>query len=164
VFPLCYVGRFTRAGPSRLLTVAREDMGSWLEGGRTGGGATGGSLGLPATGPGALAGVARRVVGLTIDWLLCLAISSAFLDADPMATLAVFAVENVVLVGTLGYTVGHRIAGLRVRALPGPDAGPGLGRAAVRTVLLCLVIPAVVWDADGRSLHDRAAGTAIVGR
>jgi hypothetical protein len=34
----------------------------------------------------------------------------------------------------------------------------------VRTVLLCLVIPAVVWDAEGRSLHDRVAGTVIVRR
>jgi hypothetical protein len=32
----------------------------------------------------------------------------------------------------------------------------------VRTVLLCLVLPAVVWDSSGRGLHDVAAGTVIV--
>jgi hypothetical protein len=41
---------------------------------------------------------------------------------------------------------------------------PNLLLAAVRTALLLLVIPAVVWDADGRGLHDRVAGTAIVRR
>lgn len=116
------------------------------------------------------------MVGLGIDWVASLAVSAALFDGDPMATLGVFAVENVVLVATLGHTLGHRVAGLRVRRLLAPrtgptpvdapaDAGaPGLIPALVRTVLLCLVVPAVVWDADGRGLHDRAAGTAIVRR
>ncbi len=29
-------------------------------------------------------------------------------------------------------------------------------------VLLCLFLPAMFWDKDGRSLHDKAAGTLIV--
>ncbi len=149
--------------------AAREDMGSWLQGGQGGDVASAGRLGLPATGSGSPAPLGRRVVALAVDWLLCLAISGAFLDADPMATLAVFALENLLLVGTLGYTVGHRLLGLTVRAAPASVGGatyvpPGVGRAAVRTVLLCLVVPAVVWDGDGRSLHDRAAGTVIVRR
>ncbi len=154
-------------------------MGSWLEGGPSGGsrGARAG-LGLPASGPGSLAPLSRRVVAVAIDWALCLAISGGFFGADPLATLAVFAVENVLLVGTIGSTVGHRLLGMLVRPAPaaggpataGPAAGPakgaapGIVRAAVRTVLLCLVIPAVVWDAEGRSLHDRAAGTVLVRR
>jgi hypothetical protein len=144
-------------------------MGSWLEGGPSDGAARG-RLGLPVRGPGSMAPLGRRVVALAIDWLLCLAISEAFVDGDPMATLGVFALENVVLVGTAGFTVGHRVLGLRVRdvatagsATAGAGA-PGLVRAAVRTVLLCLVIPAVVWDAEGRPLHDRVAGTLIVRR
>ena len=153
--------------------AAREDMGSWLEGGPSDD-ASRGRLGLPASGRGSLAPLGPRLVALAIDWALCLAISRAFFDGDPMATLGVFALENVVLVGTAGFTVGHRLLGLRVRDLsrvgaaardgaPGVGA-PGLLKAAVRTVLLCLVIPAVVWDAEGRSLHDRAAGTVIVRR
>ncbi|MDQ1739361.1 MAG: hypothetical protein QOE53_1013, partial [Pseudonocardiales bacterium] len=35
-------------------------------------------------------------------------------------------------------------------------------RVLLRTVLLVLVIPAVVWDRDGRGLHDRLAGSAVV--
>ena len=32
----------------------------------------------------------------------------------------------------------------------------------VRTVLLCLFLPAMFWDKDGRGLHDKSAGTVIV--
>jgi hypothetical protein len=35
-------------------------------------------------------------------------------------------------------------------------------RPIVRTLLLIVVIPAVVWDADQRGLHDKAAGTVLI--
>lgn len=119
----------------------------------------------------------RRLLGVAIDWVLCLLISSAFFPAgdasaltavervllagDPMATLVIWMVQHLVLVATLGTTVGHRIVGLRVMR---EDGAPFVGvvRALARTVLLALVIPAVVWGPDGRGLHDRAAGTLIV--
>ena len=146
--------------------AARGHIGSWLDGAGAPEGAprAGSRWGLPADGPGSMASLVRRVVALCLDWALCLLISAAFFGGDPMATLAVFAIENVLLVGTLGHTIGHRLAGIHVRrAASGPAAGPvGLGRAALRTVLVCLVLPAVVWDGDGRGLHDRAADTLIV--
>jgi uncharacterized RDD family membrane protein YckC len=37
-----------------------------------------------------------------------------------------------------------------------------LPRIVLRTLLLCLVIPAVIWDSHGRGLHDRAAGSIVV--
>ena len=163
--------------------TTRENVGSWLEGGPGQPGARGARLGLPAQGPGAAAAVGRRVVALVVDWVVCLAISATFFPsdetaaflvrADSMVTLAVFAVENLLLVGLVGFTLGHRLLGLRVRTAgyrpdgtPVPDdaRAPGLVRGFVRTLLLCLVIPAVVWDSDGRGLHDRLAGTAIVRR
>ncbi len=143
--------------------VSREDVGSWLEGTPTGGqSGRGGRLGLPSDGPGSLATVGRRAVALVVDWVLCLLISYLVFDANSMATLGVFAVENLLLVSTLGYTVGHRVLGLQVRVLGGGGRMVGLWRGFVRTFLLCLVVPAVVWDGDGRGMHDKAAGTVIV--
>ncbi|GIG26351.1 RDD family protein [Cellulomonas denverensis] len=162
--------------------VEREDVGSWLSGPPVGGGTgapRGSRLGLPPQGRGSLAGMGRRIGALIVDWLACQAIAYAFFDNHPLVPLAIFAVENLLLVGTMGATVGHVLFGIRVRRLvaprsllagaeaahdPGPDLPPGPLRALIRTVLLCLVIPAVVWDGDGRGLHDRLAGTAIVRR
>lgn len=167
-------------------------MGSWLEAGPGDGSVPGSRLGLPGSGPGSVARPGRRGLALVIDWLACLLISAALFPAaggavfslvrgDPVATLAIFAVENVLLVGTIGHTLGHRVLNLRVRTAPAalsaptaveaaetrtsdPGRPPGLLRAAVRTALLLLVVPAVVQDADGRGLHDRLAGTLIVRR
>lgn len=122
------------------------------------------------------------MLGVGIDWLASLAVSSALFPVEdpvtggllagaPFATLGVFFVSTTILVALLGTTIGHRLAGIRVVRLrdlaPGPDGEPrlrppGPAAAVVRTLLLCLVIPAVVWDADGRGLHDAAAGTVII--
>ena len=93
--------------------------------------------------------------------------SGGLLAGEPLATLAVFGVSTVILVGLLGHTIGHRVAGLRVvRAGHDDDVvrPPGLPRAVLRTALVCLVIPALIWERGGRGLHDVAAGTAIVRR
>ena len=44
----------------------------------------------------------------------------------------------------------------------GDGGWAGLWRPVGRTALLALVIPAVIWDADQRGLHDKAAGTVLV--
>ncbi|HWK91076.1 MAG TPA: RDD family protein [Luteimicrobium sp.] len=146
--------------------VSRDEIGSWLEGTPGGPSTRGARLGLPPDGPGSLAPLGRRIVALLVDWALCWAVSLGFFGGNSWATLLIFLGENVVLVGTAGFTVGHRVLGLRVRRLvaDAPDGQPGPLRALVRSLLVCLVIPAVVWDGDGRGLHDRAAGTAIVRR
>jgi uncharacterized RDD family membrane protein YckC len=147
--------------------ASRGDLGSWLNGGNVPPGETTGRgrLGLPPSGTGSLAPLGRRVVALCLDWAVAEAISFGFFDREPMVTLAIFAAMNLVLVSSVGSTIGHRLLGLEVRRLgaEGPHL-VGFGRGAVRTLLLCLVIPAVVWDADGRGMHDRAAGTVIVRR
>ena len=144
--------------------VDRRDLGSWLEGpGRApAGDYPGRRLGRPEQGSRAVARVGRRLLGLVIDWGLSLLIARGLLHGGSWTTLAVFALEQVLLVGTAGASIGQRIADLRVETVAGGAAGPL--RAAVRAVLLCLVVPALIWDRDQRGLHDKAAGTVLVRR
>ena len=74
--------------------------------------------------------------------------------------LLVFLVLSVLTVGTVGCTPGKRLLRLRVVAEDGGRLGTG--RVIVRSVLLLLVIPALVWDRDGRGLHDRLSGAVQV--
>lgn len=101
-------------------------------------------------------------MALAIDWGTAILISVAFFSYDGWATLAVFAVAQIVLLLTANGSAGHLLLGLRVV----PVAGGYLGvwRPFVRTLLLCLVIPAVIWDRDQRGMHDRLAGTVLVRR
>lgn len=117
-------------------------------------------IGLPQTGRGSLATPGRRVWAILIDWACAVLISVAFFAYDPIATLAVFAIVQVVFIPTIGGSPGHRVLGMRVQRLGG--TWTGLWRPIVRTLLLVLVIPAVIWDADNRGLHDKAAGTVLV--
>jgi uncharacterized RDD family membrane protein YckC len=119
-------------------------------------------LGLPRDGSGSLATLGRRVQAILIDWACAVIISIAFFDYAPLATTAIFAVVQILFIPTLGGSPGHRILRLRVERATG--GWPGPWRPIVRTLLLVLVIPAVIWDADGRGMHDRAAGTILVRR
>ncbi|MEE6274509.1 RDD family protein [Georgenia wangjunii] len=107
------------------------------------------------------AGLGRRILALLVDWAIASAISAGFFDFHELATLGVFALMTWILISLTGATIGHTVLGLVVRGLGGR---PGPGRAAIRTVALCLVIPAVVWGTDGRGLHDVWAGTVITRR
>ncbi len=155
-----------------MAVVDRRDVSSWLEGpgariGRSD--YPGQRLGLPRAGPGSLGRFGRRLAGVVVDWLVCSLIAASFFGvtvgqtgARSFIPLVIFALEYLVLVSTTGSTLGHRLVGLRVRSVTRPVLTPV--QVLVRTVLLCLFVPAVIWDRDGRGLHDRAAGTAIVRR
>ncbi|MGH3898326.1 MAG: RDD family protein [Pseudonocardiaceae bacterium] len=117
-------------------------------------------LGLPEHGPGSAAGFGSRILAIVIDWLPC-AVAAQLLTTNPaFSALALFAAVTALSIGIAGRTPGHAVAGLRVALLDGRRASFGAG--VIRTVLLCLVIPPVVYDADGRGLHDRAAGTIVL--
>ncbi|WP_380167893.1 RDD family protein [Jannaschia sp. R86511] len=120
-------------------------------------------LGRPQHGPGSVAPMMRRVLALVVDWLLAVLVGGTLLTGlSSFGPLVVFGVVQVLLVGTIGFSVGHRVIGLAVTRLDSGPLGP-LG-ALVRTALLLLVIPALVMDEDGRGLHDRAAGSVVVRR
>lgn len=128
-------------------------------------------LGLPRNGPGSLASRGRRLVALLADLIIAGLIAGLFTHAslaDQSAMLRqndwgvlVWFVMTVVAVSFFGFTPGLGMLGLRVARLDGArQVGPL--RAIPRTVLVGLIIPAVIWDADLRGLHDKATGTAVV--
>jgi uncharacterized RDD family membrane protein YckC len=108
------------------------------------------------------ASLARRFGALLVDWIMCVFVS-AFV-ADPRrngwaAPLVLFA-ENTFFIGLFGQTPGMRLT--RIRCVAQADGGPlGLPRAALRALLLCLLVPALVMR-DQRGLHDRAAGSVVL--
>lgn len=150
----------------------RQALGSWLSGPRAAAeeagvdfGYRGEQLGLPEHGPGSIARPGRRLGALAVDWGLCLLIAYGLLtDGYDQATgnwaLLVFFVLGLLTVGTVGFTPGKRLFGLRVV----PEGGGRLNplRTLLRTALLCVAVPALIWDRDGRGLHDRLARTIEV--
>lgn len=146
--------------------VGRRDVFSWMEGPPTPGDGDprypGERLGLPAEGSRSVARFPRRFVGVLVDWIACLLLSNAFLGGDPWGTLGLFALLHVITLGTIGASPGHALVGLRLVRLDGGWVGPL--PALVRTLLLCLVVPPLVYDKDQRGLHDRAARTVLVRR
>jgi uncharacterized RDD family membrane protein YckC len=142
--------------------VDREDVASWLQGpGRLGPeqAYAGERLGLPERGPGSVAGFAARLVAYLVDSVACALIAWG-LFREPAYTLPIFAFEVFVLTWLASGSAGQIVRGLRVVRL---DREPvGLLRGLLRTVLLVLLIPALIWDRDGRGLHDKAAGTVVV--
>ncbi|WP_295011068.1 RDD family protein [uncultured Microbacterium sp.] len=128
-------------------------------------------LGLPATGSGSVGRLGRRVAALFIDYAAASIIASAFLGfrqfalpeeggITQFAPMIVFAILQILFIPTIGGSPGHRLVGMRVVTMSG--AWVGLWRPIVRTILLVLVIPAVIFDADQRGLHDKAAGTTLI--
>ncbi|WP_392968212.1 RDD family protein [Streptomyces sp. LN245] len=150
----------------------RQAIGSWLSGPRAAAeeagvdfGYRGEQLGLPEHGPGSIARPGRRMGALAVDWGLCLLIAYGLLtDGYDQATgnwaLLVFFVVGVLTVGSVGFTPGKRLLGLRVVAEGGGKPNPL--RVLLRTALLCVAVPALIWDRDGRGLHDRLAHTIEV--
>ena len=150
----------------------RQAVGSWLSGPRAAAeeagvdfGYKGEQLGLPEEGAGSVARPGRRLGALAVDWGLCVLIAYGLItDGYGQATgnwaLLLFFALSVLTVGTVGFTPGKRLFGLRVVALDTGTVNPL--RAVLRSFLLCLAVPALIWDRDGRGLHDRLAGTVEV--
>ncbi|HEY0938050.1 MAG TPA: RDD family protein, partial [Trebonia sp.] len=131
-------------------------------------------FGLPKEGPGSVAPMGRRLVALLVDWILCYLIGSSIVrhnvftvtDAHyaqaQWVSLLLFLAEVYLLTAVSGLTVGKRLLGLRAVRTDG--SRPGFKWAALRTLLLLVVIPACLTDRDGRGLHDRASDTVVVRR
>lgn len=141
-------------------------------------GTRGAELGLPASGSGSLTTGGPRVLALVVDCLASALVAALVLSFVPGRTPAAglaghlpgnwsllpLALDYVVGVLLTGQTLGMLLCGLRVVAV---DRGGHATRVrplqiVVRTALLFLLVPAVVFDRNGRGLHDRIAGVAVV--
>jgi len=152
----------------------RRDVSTWISGPREALesqgyelGYRGERLGLPEAGVGSVASYGRRVGALFIDWIASAIVAQLIFPQYPygsqssaLATLGVFFVVKTVFTILGGASFAQRLLGIRVSSLRSPYVDPL--RATLRTFLICLVIPAAIWDRDGRGLHDRAARTVVL--
>lgn len=117
------------------------------------------------TTPGATAPAALtpRFGALLVDWILCVLASGLFSrpGRDPWAPPVVLVVEYAFLIGFFGQTPGMWLA--RIRCVSARTGAPvGVLWAALRGLLLCLLVPALIMDRERRGLHDRAAGSIVL--
>ena len=146
---------------------------SWLSGGAgESDGYPGRRLGLPETGPQSIAGTGRRLLALLIDWLIALGIALLAMSLGLVsfgmvstANLVIWLLIGVIAVRIFGFTPGQLVCGLvvvRIELETGELGPVGIGRAALRGLLIALVIPPLVTDPDGRRLHDLVTSTAVL--
>ena len=128
------------------------------------------TLGLPRSGPGSLASMGRRLLALLIDWLISYGLALLVLAAGVFpktalstAILVIWLLLGVVSVRLFGFTPGQLALGLQVAAVDG-RVPVGLGRLAVRGLLIALIVPALFVDSDGRGLQDQVTRTAVIRR
>jgi len=112
----------------------------------------------------------RRVAALLVDWLIgyglaALGMTFGIVSMATLSTavLVVWFALGVVSVRLFGFTPGQLALGLMVVPVDG-RLHVGIGRAAVRGLLIALVIPALVTDSDLRGLQDKVTNTAVVRR
>lgn len=119
--------------------------------------------GFPQDGPGSIASVGRRTAAIFVDFILAAGVAAVFTRPELPKNWSLLAwfVITIIAVAVFGFTPGHAVFGLRVARIDGAKM-VGLPRAVLRTALIFPIIPAVVWDADGRGLHDKATGTVVV--
>ena len=102
------------------------------------------------------------MVALVVDWLLSLMVVGAFVGPEvwtgdgttQWAPLVVFAAEVWVFTALMGASAGQLLVGVVIRRTSGDRLSAG--RALLRTILICLVIPPVVFNRDQQGLHDMA--------
>jgi RDD family len=117
-----------------------------------------------------VAGWGRRLLALLIDWILSMLALSAFIGHDVWTgrgdaqwlPMAVFALEVCVLTALLGGSAGQLVMRVVVRRTSGMPLD--LIRALVRTLLICLVIPPLIYNRDQQGLHDLAVDSIALRR
>ena len=109
---------------------------------------------------------ARRFAALVIDWILSTVVVFVIVGPHQYSTdravglyvLGVFALECGFGWALTGASVGQAFTRIRVLRTDGRPVS--LLPALLRAVLVCLVVPPLVFKPDGRGLHDLAVGSA----
>ena len=122
----------------------------------------------PAAHP-AAASWPRRFLALLVDWFACLAAAQTLVaygvlqdNSNGTWTLALFVLETALFTALVGGSFGKILTRLRVVRADGSGGPVGLLGALVRSVLVALLVPPLVFQPDGRGLHDLAARTRTV--
>jgi uncharacterized RDD family membrane protein YckC len=109
-----------------------------------------------------LAPLGRRLGALLMDWLLSVLLAWPFVDPRG-SWIPVWILIGIYAVGVGFFARTPGMVVTRLRCMSVVDGAPiGPLRALLRAVLLCLIIPPMIMDADRRGLHDRAAGSIVV--
>ncbi len=131
-------------------------------------------LGLPPTGPGSVAGWGRRFAALLVDWVASTLVAAlvfgyqwfgatageqGWVGATP---LLVFLLEAAFLTAVAGGSFGQLALRVTVVHLDGRPVN--LLEALLRTLLILLVVPPLVFNRDQRGLHDMAVKSVTIRR
>ncbi len=110
----------------------------------------------------------RRIIALVIDWIASTLVTIGIVGlgdysqrggTSSWVVLGVFAVEVSLLTVLAGGSFGQLLTRIRVLTTDGRPLS--LLVAIARTLLICVVIPPLIFKADsGRGLHDLWTGSA----
>jgi uncharacterized RDD family membrane protein YckC len=131
-------------------------------------------LGLPESGQASLASPGARIGSWLVDSVLSVLVGALLVEVVEHGhnrtfaqrlpgywSLIPFALDYILGMLFVGRTLGMYLFGIRIIRVD-RDEAVNPWRAVVRTALLMLLIPAVIFDKDGRGLHDRYTDTAVV--
>ena len=114
----------------------------------------------------------RRIAALVIDWILATLVTIGLVGLGDYSrhgsnanwvVLGVFALEVTLLTALAGGSFGQLI--VRIRVLRTDGRPLSLLMALARTLLICVVIPPLIFKNDsGRGLHDLWTGSAAYRR
>ena len=110
----------------------------------------------------------KRILALIFDWGAAILVVQVIPDgpdygtqSNSLLTLIVFATEVTLFTWMMGSSFGQRIVGLRVIDFYS-DSNPTFVQSVFRTLLIVVLVPPLLADAEGRGLHDRLAKTKII--
>jgi uncharacterized RDD family membrane protein YckC len=110
----------------------------------------------------------KRILALIFDWGAAILVVQVIpngpdygTQSNSLLTLIVFATEVTLFTWMMGSSFGQRIVGLRVIDFYS-DSNPTFVQSLFRTLLIVVLVPPLLADAEGRGLHDRLAKTKII--